>query len=45
MMTGRLSSHNYRLMLELIKKAMEEKKVKPVTPTENGGSGGISEKK
>jgi hypothetical protein len=32
-------------MLELIKKEMEKRKVKPVTPIENGGSGGISEKK
>ena len=45
MMTGKINNHNYRLMLELIKKSMEEKKVKPVTPTENGGSGGISKKK
>ena len=45
MMTGRINNHNYRLMLELIKKEMEKRKVKPVTPTENGGSGGINEKK
>ena len=25
MMTGRISNHSYRLMLELIKKTMEEK--------------------
>ena len=45
MMTGRISNHNYRLMLELIKKAMDKRKVKPMTQTENGGCGGTSEKK
>ncbi len=45
MMTGRISNHNYRLMLEKIKKEMEKRKVKPVTPTENGGCGGTSKKK
>jgi len=45
MMTGKISNHNYRLMLEAIKKEMERRKVKPVTPTENGGCGGTNKKK
>jgi len=45
MMTGRINNHSYRLMLEIMKKEMEKRKVKPVTPTENGGCGGTSEKK
>tara|TARA_B100000282_G_scaffold290973_1_gene262621 strand:- start:959 stop:1120 length:162 start_codon:yes stop_codon:yes gene_type:complete len=44
MMTGRIDNTSYRIMLEKIRKEMEKRKVKPVTPTENGGSGGISEK-
>jgi hypothetical protein len=44
-MTGRTSNYDYRLTLELIKKEMEKRKVKPITPTENGGCGGTSEKK
>ena len=35
MMTGRVSNHSYRLMLELIKKAMEEQKVKPASKADN----------
>ena len=45
MMTGRIDPTSYRIMLEKIKKEMEKRKVKPVTPTENGGCGGTSEKK
>ena len=44
MMTGRIDNTSYRIMLEKIRKEMEKRKVNPVTPTENGGSGGISEK-
>ena len=35
MMTGRISNHNYRLMLERIKRAMEERKVKPTSKADN----------
>ena len=35
MMTGRISNHNYRLMLEQIKRAMEERKVKPISKADN----------
>ena len=35
MMTGRINNHNYRLMLEMIKKAMEEHKVKPTSKADN----------
>jgi hypothetical protein len=35
MMTGRISNNNYRIMLEAIKKAMEEKKIKPTTKADN----------
>jgi len=44
MMTGRISNVRYRIMLEQITEEMKKRKVKPITPTENGGSGGISEK-
>ena len=44
MMTGRIDTTSYRIMLEKIKKDMEKRKVKPTTPTSNGESGGISEK-
>ena len=35
MMTGRISNHNYRIMLERIRKAMEERKVKPTSEVDN----------
>ena len=35
MMTGRIDSTNYRLMLEAIKKVMEERKVKPTSKADN----------
>ena len=38
MMTGRISNHSYRLMLELIKKTMEEKKIKPASKVDNEGN-------
>ena len=33
MMTGRIGNHNYRIMLEIIKKQMEERKIKPIEKT------------
>ncbi len=41
MMTGRISNHNYRLMLELLKKQMEERKVKEI---EKSGDKDINKK-
>ena len=35
MMTGRMNNHNYRLMLELIKKAMDKREVKPTSKADN----------
>ncbi len=35
MMTGRINNANYRLMLEAIKRAMEEQKVKPASKVDN----------
>ena len=35
MMTGRIDNASYRLMLEAIKKAMEERKVKPTSKADN----------
>ena len=35
MMTGRISNYNYRIMLETIKRAMEEQKVKPASKADN----------
>ena len=35
MMTGKINNHNYRLMLEMIKKAMEEHKIKPTSKADN----------
>jgi len=41
MMTGRISNHNYKLMLELLKKQMEERKVKEI---EKSGDKDINKK-
>jgi len=41
MMTGRINNHNYRLMLELLKKQMEERKVKEI---EKSGDKDINKK-
>ena len=35
MMTGRTSNHDYRLMLELIKIAMDKRKIKPTSKADN----------
>jgi len=44
MMTGRIDTTSYRIMLEKIRKEMEKRKVKPVTPTSNGESGETNKK-
>tara|TARA_B100000085_G_scaffold110952_1_gene101245 strand:+ start:357 stop:527 length:171 start_codon:yes stop_codon:yes gene_type:complete len=37
MITNTVSNHNYRLLLEQIRRKMKESKVKPITPTDNNG--------
>ena len=48
MITNGISNHNYRLILEQIKRKMKTSKVKPTKPTDNNGEQTyeqISEKK
>ena len=37
MITNTVSNHNYRLLLEQIKRKMKENRVKPIEPTNTNG--------
>ena len=42
-MINQMDSLRQRMALELIRRKMEKKEIKPITKTENGGTGGIDE--